>query len=73
MWVIIPLKTLQNEHFREISEAGASRDTKAEILPAQPLVLHQEPPEPPEPQDPQGPQSEQHGGRPENVNVRACG
>jgi hypothetical protein len=67
----VELKTLQNEHLQEIPGSGAPVDTKAEILPAQPLtLLHQEPPEP---QDQQGPQSEQHWGRLENVNVRACG
>ena len=60
----VELKTLQNEHLREIP-SGAPQDTKTAILPAQPLsLLHQEPQEP---QDPQGPQSEQHGGRPENM------
>jgi hypothetical protein len=32
----VELKALQNEHFRQIPGGGAPRDTKTEILPAQP-------------------------------------
>jgi hypothetical protein len=60
----VEIKTLQNEHLQEILGAGAPRDTKTEILPAQHLsLLHQGPPKP---LDPQGPQSEQHVSKLEN-------